>query len=83
MALATLGNVIVPDWPIDMLSNDESVQGVVLHYTAVGRNNPVANEDGMTENNMGRAAVHEVETADAGEKCTWPRGGVFVEPRIG
>jgi len=60
VALATLGNVIVPDWPIDMLSNDEDVQGVVLHYTAVGRNNPVADEDGMTENNMGRAAVHEV-----------------------
>ena len=59
-ALATLGNVIVPDWPVDMLSNDENVQGVVLHYTAVGRNNPSANEDGMTENNMGRAAVHEV-----------------------
>ena len=43
-----------------MLSNDESVQGVVLHYTAVGRNNSVADEDGMSENNLGRAAVHEV-----------------------
>ena len=50
----------VPDWPTDMLTNDESVQGVVLHYTAVGRNNPTANEDGMTENNEGRAAVHEI-----------------------
>ncbi len=59
-ALATLGDAIVPDWPVDMLSDDENVQGVVLHYTAVGRNNPSANEDGMTENNMGRAAVHEV-----------------------
>ena len=43
-----------------MLSSDEDVQGVVLHYTAVGRNNSVANDDGMTENNLGRAAVHEV-----------------------
>ena len=50
----------VPDWPIDMLTNDESVQGVVLHYTSVGRNNPAANDDGMTENNEGRTAVHEI-----------------------
>jgi len=50
----------VPDWPIDMLTNDESVQGVVLHYTSVGRNNPSANDDGMTENNEGRTAVHEI-----------------------
>ena len=53
-------NQTVPDWPIDMLTNDESVQGVVLHYTAVGRNNPAANDDGMTENNEGRTAVHEI-----------------------
>ena len=59
-ALASLDNDIVPDWPVDMLSNDESVQGVVLHYTAVGRNNSVADYDGMSENNLGRAAVHEV-----------------------
>ena len=50
----------VPEWPVDMLTDDETLQGVVLHYTAVGRNNPVANEDGMTENNQGRAAVHEI-----------------------
>lgn len=60
-ALIELSNTqTVPDWPTDMLTNDESVQGVVLHYTAVGRNNPVANEDGMIENNEGRAAVHEI-----------------------
>ena len=59
-ALATIDANIVPDWPVDMLSSDEDVQGVVLHYTAVGRNNSVANDDGMTENNLGRAAVHEV-----------------------
>jgi len=50
----------VPDWPTEMLTNDESVQGVVLHYTSVGRNNPSANDDGMTENNEGRTAVHEI-----------------------
>ena len=53
-------NQNVPDWPTDMLTNEESVQGVVLHYTAVGRNNPTANDDGMLENNEGRAAVHEI-----------------------
>ena len=49
-----------PEWPVDMLTNDETLQGVVLHYTAVGRNNPNANDDNMTENNLGRAAVHEI-----------------------
>ena len=56
--LADIQNV--PDWPTDMLTNDESVQGVVLHYTTVGRNNPSANEDGMIENNEGKTAVHEI-----------------------
>ena len=56
-ALASLDNDIVPNWPVDMLSNDESVQG---SSSAVGRNNSVADYDGMSENNLGRAAVHEV-----------------------
>ena len=59
-ALSTIEDTTVPDWPVDMLSDDQNVQGVVLHYTAVGRNNPAADEDGMSENNLGRAAVHEV-----------------------
>ena len=59
-ALSTIEDTTVPDWPVDMLSDDQNVQGVVLHYTAVGRNNPSADEDGMSENNLGRAAVHEV-----------------------
>ena len=49
-----------PDWPTDMLTDDMNLQGVVLHYTSVGRNNPVANEDNITENNLGRTAVHEI-----------------------
>ena len=56
--LADIQNV--PDWPTDMLTDDEDLQGVVLHYTTVGRNNPVANDDGMTENNLGKTAVHEI-----------------------
>ena len=59
-ALSTIEDTTVPDWPVDMLSDDQNVQGVVLHYTAVGKNNPSADEDGMSENNLGRAAVHEV-----------------------
>ncbi len=60
-ALLELSNTqTVPDWPTDMLTNDESVQGVVIHYTTVGRNNPVADEDGIIDNNQGRTAVHEI-----------------------
>ena len=60
-ALIELGNTqAVPDWPVDMLTDNQNLQGVVLHYTAVGRNNPVANDDGITDNNQGRAAVHEI-----------------------
>ena len=59
-ALSTIEETTVPDWPVDMLSDDQDVQGVVLHYTTVGRNNPAADEDGMNENNLGRTAVHEV-----------------------
>ena len=58
-ALANISG-IVPDWPTDMLSDDENVQGVVLHYTTIGRNNPAANDDDMMENNQGRTAVHEI-----------------------
>ena len=49
-----------PDWPVDMLTDDEDLQGVVIHYTTVGRNNPSASEDNMNENNLGRTAVHEI-----------------------
>ena len=54
------GSQSVPDWPTEMLTDNQNLQGVVLHYTAVGRNNPSADEDGMMENNQGRAAVHEI-----------------------
>ncbi len=49
-----------PDWPVDMLTDDQDLQGVVIHYTTLGRNNPSANDDNMTENNSGRTAVHEI-----------------------
>lgn len=49
-----------PDWPTEMLTDNPFLQGVVIHYTTVGRNNPVANDDNMIENNLGRTAVHEI-----------------------
>ena len=66
----------VPSWPTDMLTNDESVQGVVIHYTTVGRNNPSANEDGMTANNQGRTAVHEIAHY-LGLRHIWGDGNAF------
>ena len=43
-----------------MLTDNPLLQGVVIHYTTVGKNNPVANDDNMIENNIGRTAVHEI-----------------------
>ena len=51
---------IVPDWPLDGFPNDENLQGVVLHYPVVGTNNPFGNDDGIDNNDLGRACVHEV-----------------------
>ena len=69
-----LGNA--PNWPTEMLSDDENVQGVVLHYSSVGRNNPQANDDGMIENNQGRTAVHEIAHY-LGLRHIWGDGNAF------
>ncbi len=74
LELAGSGNT--PDWPTEMLSDDENVQGVVLHYSAVGRNNPQANTDGMTENNQGKTAVHEIAHY-LGLRHIWGDGNAF------
>ncbi|MDP6570363.1 MAG: hypothetical protein QGF57_03895, partial [Candidatus Marinimicrobia bacterium] len=50
----------VPDWPTEGFTTDEDLQGVVLHYPIVGRNNPSHGDDGISGNEMGRACVHEV-----------------------
>ena len=50
----------VPDWPIEGFTTDEDLQGVVLHYPIVGRENPSNGDDGISGNEMGRACVHEV-----------------------
>jgi hypothetical protein len=48
------------NWPEGSEAPDMSNEGIVLHYTVVGRNNPYADEDGTSENNLGRALVHEM-----------------------
>jgi len=52
--------VSAPNWPSDLLADDyAAVDGVVLHYEAVGPNNPVAGPlSGISD--RGRTATHEV-----------------------
>ena len=69
----------VPDWPVDMLTGDQDLQGVVLHYTTVGRNNPAANDDSMSENNQGKTAVHEIGHY-LGLRHTWGDSTPFFGP---
>ena len=63
-ALASLDNDIGSEFGYCSISlrNDESVTRSSSSplYLLLGRNNSVADEDGMSENNLGRAAVHEV-----------------------
>jgi len=50
----------VPDWPTEGFTQNEELQGVVLHYPVVGSNNPQNGDDGISGNEMGQACVHEV-----------------------
>lgn len=49
-----------PNWPDDMAAPDANKEGVLIHYTTLGRNNPQHADDGVDENNLGRTLVHEV-----------------------
>ena len=51
---------IVPDWPSEGFTQNQDLQGVVLHYPVVGSNNPQNGDDGISGNEMGQACVHEV-----------------------
>jgi len=50
----------VPNWPAGSAEPSPDVSGVIVHYTTVGRNNPVANQDGIATNNLGRTCTHEI-----------------------
>jgi hypothetical protein len=48
------------NWPDGSSAPTEGDQGIIVHYTTVGRNNPQADDDGLTDNNMGRTLTHEM-----------------------
>lgn len=48
------------NWPDDSSASAPELEGLVLHYTAVGSNNPVAGDDDFDLNDGGRTATHEV-----------------------
>lgn len=50
----------VPDWPTEGFTQNQDLQGVVLHYPVVGANNPQNSDDGISGNEMGLTCVHEV-----------------------
>lgn len=50
----------VPDWPTEGFTQNQDLQGVVLHYPIVGSNNPQNGDDGISGNEMGQACAHEV-----------------------
>ena len=59
-ALDSLNYDTLPDWSsFEGALNDQSLQGIVLHYPVVGPNNPQADEDGILGNELGKTLVHE------------------------
>lgn len=48
------------NWPDESAAPDSDLEGVVLHYTAIGSNNPEAGEDDFDLNDGGRTATHEI-----------------------
>jgi len=48
------------NWPGQSSAPTQGVDGVIVHYTCVGRNNPAAGDDGLDDNDMGRTLTHEV-----------------------
>tara|TARA_Y100000590_G_scaffold447512_1_gene582854 strand:+ start:691 stop:1974 length:1284 start_codon:yes stop_codon:yes gene_type:complete len=59
-ALDSLDYESVPDWSqFEGVLTDQSLQGIVLHYPVVGTNNPQADDDGLSGNELGRTLIHE------------------------
>jgi len=70
---ATLDN-----WPAGSNAPDPTLEGVIVHYTTVGRNNPVAGDDGLEGNDGGRTLVHELGHY-LGLRHTWGDALPFFE----
>lgn len=50
----------VPNWPEGAAAPTEGAEGVIIHYTTLGRNNPSHMLDDVEGNDQGRTLVHEV-----------------------
>ncbi|MBL0317189.1 MAG: T9SS type A sorting domain-containing protein [Flavobacteriales bacterium] len=48
------------NWPANSSSPTTDDDGIVVHYTTVGRNNPVSEDDGTDLNDLGRTLTHEM-----------------------
>lgn len=62
-----------PNWDDQFDFIEDDVQGVVVHYTTVGSNNPAGMEDNFEGNEGGRTLVHEVGHF-LGLRHTWGDG---------
>lgn len=50
----------VPNWPEEMAAPSAGAEGVIIHFTTLGRNNPAHMLDDVEGNDQGRTLVHEV-----------------------
>lgn len=48
------------NWPANSSAPTTDDDGIVIHYTTVGRNNPVSEDDGTNLNDLGRTLSHEM-----------------------
>ncbi len=48
------------NWPAGSSAPSPELEGVIVHYTTVGRNNPFAGADDVNDNDMGRTCTHEL-----------------------
>lgn len=66
------------NWPAGSNAPDPTLEGVIVHYTTVGRNNPQADDDGFEGNDLGRTLVHEMGHY-LGLRHTWGDALPFFE----
>ncbi len=50
----------LPNWENGSGAPTPETEGVIVHYTVVGRNNPRATDDNVNDNDLGRTLTHEV-----------------------